>query len=550
MLLLTYSVGVSQTEIDFRPEMTNPEYEEGDWVSTSMTRWVRNFAIGLEYIYFSTSGGLSRYNYFTDKWDYSWTTSNGLADNNILLVAYDETTNYIWCATEISLSCYFTTFRRWENYYFDDIGLIDDDRIISIGFDNSNVWIETAAGELVKGSKFGRIFEKVSGLTPNEFQAIKWFGYRAGNGGRLPFFTIGNGYFFDADGYITDMNLNRYDITTWTLDKWGNYWVTTLGLGVATAEERIEHLELLTNGLFLDNVSAFELDKKNRMLWIGGIGNVDGESGVTKWDMRTGRWEYFQSQYLYGLRNDQVNAIALDDNYVYFATEFGLAVYNQNYNEWKTLDKFSNLADNFVYDVEIDSEFVWAATAYGLSKITKATVLMDSVEIVNIKPKALRQVQVYDVEIMDNLIWLGTEFGVYIYDSYKDEGGFQAEAGGPMNEDVYALSVYGDQIWTGSDRSVEVYDYKEQKWLGGPERHLTAGLTVNYIEANEQVVWVATDAGVLKYDRERQRWRSFTMNDGLIGNYVTSIQSDGDYVWFGTPAGITRFYWNDPLRID
>ena len=539
----------AQDDDSFKPYMTNPGYEEGDWISTSMTRWVRNLAIGLEHVYFSTTGGISRYNYYTNRWEYSWTTSNGLADNDVLLVAYDGTTNYVWCATQRGVSCYFPTFKRWENYYPIEIGVSDDDRIISIGFNDDYVWLESKRGKIVRGSKYGRIFQNISHDPLNNTDII-WYGNRSANWDRLPFFTMGDGYFFSADGYISDINLNRYDITSWTLDKWGTYWVTTFGLGVGTARARIDHLELLPNGLFVDHVSAFEIDHKKNEVWLGTLAAISDESGVSRWNLDDENWDYFQAKFISSFNNDMVTSIALDDDRVYFATEYGIAIYYPPADEWTHLDRFENLADNYIYDVEVDSDYVWAGTSYGLSRITKRTIDTDSIEIKTVMPRALRQVQIYDVEIMDNLIWLGSEYGVYIYDNFTDDGGFQAEAGGPMNEPIYTISVSDNQVWTGSDRSIEVYDYDEKKWLGGPERLLTEGDIVNYIEAGDQIVWVATDHGVLKYDRQRKLWVRYTMDDGLIDNNVTSVKSDGDYVWFGTLSGLTKFYWNNPIRID
>ena len=67
---------------------------------------------------------------------------------------------------------------------------------------------------------------------------------------------------------------------------------------------------------------------------------------------------------------------------------------------------------------------------------------------------------------------------------------------------------------------------------------------------DEQSAWIATDEGILKFDRRRNTWRHFTTEDGLLDNTVQTILLDGDYVWLGTPQGATRFYWNDPYRID
>jgi hypothetical protein len=47
-----------------------------------------------------------------------------------------------------------------------------------------------------------------------------------------------------------------------------------------------------------------------------------------------------------------------------------------------------------------------------------------------------------------------------------------------------------------------------------------------------------------------QYWKLFTTEDGLLDNFCYRLLLDGDYIWIATASGITRFYWNNPDRID
>jgi len=193
---LAFSSSYAQQENNYRLRGTNPRYEIDDWVSYSTTRWIYSLAQGLEYVYFATSGGILRFNYYTKKWDFPWTMSNGLADNNILVVAYDEDTNYLWCASTVAVSCYRSTSRQWENYFYDEIGLPLQDEIVSIGIDQDNVWIESYSGRLFKSFKQGCFFQ-YENMNNNRFSNdIRWFGYRANIVSGLPKFFMSGGYFF------------------------------------------------------------------------------------------------------------------------------------------------------------------------------------------------------------------------------------------------------------------------------------------------------------------------------------------------------------------
>lgn len=550
VVFLNIGFGFGQEDIVRIPQ-TNQNYQIDDWVSYSMTRWMYSLVKGYDYIYFGTSGGIARLNHYTQNWDFPWTVSNGLADNEIRVVGFDFDTGNLWCVTPYSVSCYFSTFRRWENYYFDDMGLQQNEQIVSIGFNEDYVWLESINGRLLNGNKQGGgRFSYHNSNTGNN--NIRWFGFRGQKRGDLPRFFMSDGYFFEPEGYITDINLNEYDVAAWILDERENYWLATYGLGAGQAEARIDQLELLRYGLFLNNVSAMDYDKENDIMWTGGMGDYEGESGITKWNIERNQWNYYRAEYITELQSDQVTSIAIDEYpFVWFGTDAGLALYNQDEDEWQFFTIFEQMTDNFVYDIALDGKYVWIATASGITKITKQNLQNDSLSIDRIKPKALHNVEIYDVEIMQNLLWMGTQFGLYVYDIEKDEGGFQDEISGPRNERVYAVSVYENEIWCGLEGGIEVYDMNTKKWLGGPQKRFNEPETVAFLKASEKAVWAATEEhGVLKYDRERERWVHFTIEDGLSGNTVNAIVIDGDYVWFGTPEGMTKFFWNAPYRID
>ncbi|MEE4310820.1 MAG: hypothetical protein V2J62_03025 [candidate division KSB1 bacterium] len=542
---------LAQTEDFLRIDRTNPNYSEGDWVSYSVNRWSKSLVIGMEYIYTATTGGIGRYNHYINKWDYPFTSSNGLSDNDIFILAYDMDTNYLWCVTTYSLSCYFSTFRRWENYYFDDIGLGAADEIISIGFDDQSVWLETASGNLLRGNKYGGyVYERVMTGRDDRNSSIRWFGYRDRFFGRAPNFFMSDGFFFDSDGFITDMRFNRYYVSSLKQDNWGAYWVTVKGLGLGKADVNIEQLEILDYGLFIEDVSAIALNEETNELWVGGLGEFEGRSGITLWEIDNRQWSYYESRFITDLYSDQVTSIEVDGDYVWFGTTNGVARYERDTNDWRSYDVFSRLADNYVYDVETDSKNIWIASAGGLTKMVKSSLDTDSLDVEQIMTDDLRRVSVLDIELMENLVWLGTEDGVYVYDTNKNIGGYHDEPGGPMNEIVYAISRYENELWFALENGVEVFDVDRKVWLGPPQRRFYSGETVISIVADEAVVWAGTNRGVLKYDRDRETWIQYTREDGLLSDMVNVILPDGDYVWFGTPRGLTRFYWNAPNRID
>jgi ligand-binding sensor domain-containing protein len=65
-----------------------------------------------------------------------------------------------------------------------------------------------------------------------------------------------------------------------------------------------------------------------------------------------------------------------------------------------------------------------------------------------------------------------------------------------------------------------------------------------------QSVWVGSRNGAARFEKESNKWLVYTTQDGLINDSVQALMPDGDYMWFGTTEGVTRFYWNDPARVE
>ncbi|MDW7679947.1 MAG: two-component regulator propeller domain-containing protein, partial [bacterium] len=294
----------------------------------------------------------------------------------------------------------------------------------------------------------------------------------------------------------------------------------------------------------------FEIDGDGNV-WAGGRGEYNGQSGITFREIDRNQVHYYQARFISNMYNDQINAVAIDYPYVWFGSEYGLLRFNLDKNEWKTFDTSLGLRDNYVYDVEVDSNNIWIGTLLGLCRLDKTKMFEKDYRIQNIAERDILNIKVYDIEVMQNLLWIGTEFGVYIYDKNIQSGGFEDEPEGPQNDQVTAVAVLEDkEVWFGTPDGIEVYDLGKKRWLGAPERRFYTSTYVNFIDVDSSAAWVATNEGVLKFDKKRNWWRKFDVVDGLPSNVVNWIEIDGDYVWFATPEGLTRFYWNAPYRID
>lgn len=550
-LLLLPGRGSAQPS-DLRVRESNPNYDQGDWRSYSVARDITSIAIGTQYVYFGTlRSGVLRLDQFQLVWDYPWTSSNGLTDNTVWVVAFDADTGLLWCATQQAVSYYSPTSKRWVNAYKDEIGIPSQDRVESIGIARNRVLIKTRNQRLFEANKFGGVIlvARNNSGSPLGDPTVRWFGQQAKRRRTFPHFFMSNGYLFDPSGVVEGPNFRRAEVVVSLEDDWGNFWIGTAGLGAGRGDVQSLQLTMLSFGLANRSVRA--LSFWNDVLWMGGLGRSNENRGITAWDLNRDEWMTYEQRDISGLYSNEINGIAVDGDDIFFATTFGLTQYSVSKERWRTFDRFDGLSDNLVFDVTADDSSLWVASASGLDRIWKASFSQkDSLKVEHVIAGGLNLIEVYDLELMENLVWAGTNSGIYVYDKNKNQGGFADEIGGPTGRVIRSISRSGDELWFGSSRGVDVYDVKKKEWLGVPAGRAFPNTVINRIVATKDVVWAASNSGVLKYDRKRAAWRKFTTEDGLISNHVYAILVDGDFVWFGTDRGVTQFYWNSNFRID
>ena len=158
--------------------------------------------------------------------------------------------------------------------------------------------------------------------------------------------------------------------------------------------------------------------------------------------------------------------------------------------------------------------------------------------------------KVYDIEVDADFVWFGTHDGVRALDKNTNTWRKFSSPDGALERVVTAISSFQDEVWFGTTIGVTVYLAAQDRWRWySAHQHLQAGHIV-CLEAGEKAVWAGTETGLWKLRRQTDLWRPFTTEDGLLDNMVQTILLEGSYLWVGTTAGLTRFYWDNPMRID
>lgn len=471
------------------------KYLEGDWVSYSVFRYITSIALDFDYVYFGTTGGVTRYDRFNQHWASPFTTSDGLPDNWIKNIAYDPDRNEIWADTYRGPAVYHPAFGEWSKEY-------EFPRDLSRS-DTSNLTLPD-------------LFTDFGPTTTGSF-------------------------------WVMDSHLDRYPITNYLRGDFDELWVATWGLNAGLASLRHLRLKMFEFGLCDRDVKAIRIDGDN--IWFGGTGFLNPSSGITRYNRKTKTWEYFSAEYVPFLSSHQVNVMEADSHYVWLGTQNGLVRMRKKDSTWRSYTSFQGLPDNEVTALESDGRYLWIGTTEGLAVYD---LTYDSLK--TIKDPLLKELYIFSILADSYYVWVGTEVGVYTLDKEKKNWYRFVTPDGLLNGQIRSIARRSDQklssgkeeLWFGTDVGILGYSPVSDKRRVYDNRMNFPEVDVVKLACDKKNVWVATKDGVWKLDRATEIWIKYTTEDGLLDDNVQELVLDGDHIWFGTPQGATRFYWNNP----
>jgi len=283
-------------------------------------------------------------------------------------------------------------------------------------------------------------------------------------------------------------------------------------------------------------------------MYFGGPASIDGERGMTEYDLRSHEWNYYEARYVEGFNSDEITDIAGRPNgrYLYMATDQGVVEFDRRNKSFTTIDHRDRLTDDRVWSLCLDGEILWIGTETGIDGYHIPT---DS--IFHASTDLLHNSRVYDIDVTDDVVWLGTDDGLYRLAKPTPLWRRFSFGNGPLAGRVRALTHDADHLYAGTDRGIAIVDlhglqptevYESPSVL--PDGNIYA------IAVTDSIIWASTQSGLLRFVPATLERRIFDDSDGLLDVYVEDIIVDGDYLWLATFRGASRFRWNNPLRID
>ncbi|MEL6824540.1 MAG: hypothetical protein AAFP70_22500, partial [Calditrichota bacterium] len=329
----------------------------------------------------------------------------------------------------------------------------------------------------------------------------------------LPNFFANRGFQLTGDWLLIDDNFDEYPVVGYIRDRFDRIWFLVDGFGIGMGDLFSSRADFYRIGL--PDIEPRALEYQYDDLWIGGIGDRgrDSRPGIARWPYVGVAWDYYQERFVSRLPKDDVNSILADGDSVWFATTYGVTLFDTRSNKWRNYNQNNGLVDDEVLDLAILQDYLYAGTERGISRISLITGRLEK-----IKDRRINGVSFRRLAIQGDILWCATDRGIFRYVLSKDEWQFIPAGASIQDLNLTAVTAYRNEVWFAGAGGVMWYDADEDRWQSYPQLIFETQPPYSDIAVNKESVWVASASGLLKYDREFKYWRLFTTEDGLLDN--------------------------------
>ena len=470
------------------------KFEQGDWVNYTNFKYVSAIAADQKVVYFGTTGGIIRYDRFADEWLDPLTASGGLPSNDVRGLAYDPQYNELWVMTARGAAKYNLTFESWY---------VDSDFPENLVINNWN------------SARFRSLF------TPFRYDYV--------------------------NGQIMDPNMRKYPITVGFEDDNDLMYIGTWGLGVGIINTRLLRYEPMAYGPFNYNISkVVEIDGD---LWMGTDYTLP-EQGITRYDLQSAKWDYFESPYTFGLGNTEITSGIGNGEITWLGTRGGL-VKVENVSSFTTYGAVKGLPSDRIMSLAEYGGYIYVGTDNGLGLFPSGGDTPDSAFATPLTDDyLLHGRRINDLLVFHGTLYIATEDGAFAYDADSLKFKSLDTPAGDLNYGVNDIFAEADNLYFAARFGVVIIDMQTESPRVATDPSLADHWSLREIYGDKRYIWAATSLGLWRYKKADMSTNLYTIADGLPTNDLNSLVVDGDYLWLGSNQGLVRFFWNDPGRGD
>ena len=299
-------------------------------------------------------------------------------------------------------------------------------------------------------------------------------------------------------------------------------WAGTENGLVLIEKSKITKVFTTADGLANRVVTGIAVDKKTGDLWLATFGGVSRLSG--------GKFQNYASMTT-GLANDIVYAVAIQGDFVWAATTAGISRLNTRTGEWSIIsERTAPMHEPWSYGIAVAGDKVYFAVWGG--GVLEYDVKGDywkpyndpdgEMEIVLFKNQGLIHDIVSNISYNrdTHMFWASTYFGMSGYDGHNWYNYLSTDSG-LASDFINATQTRGDDVWACTDKGLSYLNFKTNTWVtyrpGKETRH-------------GEIIITGPDKKETKLETPTS----------LAHNYILNLAFQGDDIWVATAAGLSH----------
>ena len=514
----------------------NFQYDSDDWHVITRPGSINAISEDNFNIYFATDNGIFIYDKIMEDFRYDHSFSLEFDFAQIRHMIYDNYRDYFWIVHSNGISYKSSVSSIWRDVSLFNTNIFSYYEIDDIGVSPDFFWIRSL-NDLHPFDPFSASVEKWEDAQ-NDVDFINWGHSRYGIAGEnldISSYSIygnwpiglSNTTHRDGSSMIPTLSMKDED---------RNQWFGTTEGYVLKGWHHSARLELVTIGLPFDHVTTAYFDQGGNW-WFsdsyfkrtGRLSSFVGRNQtpfIAKWYEEDNEWTYYTPEESILIEHTDVNTIYRIGNTVYFGTMYGL-LYLDLYNEdWNLIDETNGLNDSAIWDIIEYDGSIYVATANGINEIS--IVNHSLIPDVNDHFKPLMNFKIYDMEVDSEFIYMATDNGLYKMDWKR------GDLSKLSKKEFHKISLEENTI-AGTDGTLWfVNDENEEKYISS---------NVHDFDICGSYIWMSKgNKAALLDSTTYQEWK-YDQLDGIPGQKIYGVNCDTDWVWFLTNKGIAFYNW-------
>ena len=517
-------------------------YRPFDWLLFKEPGRINSLSEGFEFLYVGTShGGIYRYNLYSNQYDFPITSAQGLKNNSISSVHFDQNTGILWAASVGALQYSFTREGDWRYIDFVDIGLRNNDNISQIGNSENYVWAKANA-VYVKLDKSSGI---LAGIYPRPDEInISWSSTNYYEQADIA--TIMNNYALMSGWMASGSKLidgyGRYiDITSGLIGKHNDVWIGTSDGTLFQGDKTMEAIFPTEFGIRGSNINALFQNENN--LWIGSKGYDIGR-GVTRLNTRNFQTDHYDFDVTVNMNLTEVYSFYDFENTLWVGGNGVILVFDKPDNFWRTLGEDRGIPNSDITSMAGDSNYVWIGSYYGIRQINRKSKREEPMGFEYL----FYNHPVNDLLLNEFGVWVASRTGIYLYDKNNPQIMNALSIGNSYLDFPVSrvTSIFQDNqlLYFATNIGVVSFNIEEKFWDMVIPASDYRGLDVSDLIVVGKFCFIGTSQGMFRINLKSKRTREYKFD--FIGS-VNSLEKIGKYVWMGTSEGLIRFKWRKDL---